>query len=172
MKTLKRFLASSVLVLAAFAFAQEVAAPPAPLFTTDDASVVTSGLSSLLKDAKSGRIALAVVSGIILVTQLVLRFGARVPGKVGEALRSPWAKWILPQVLSVAGAIGTSLGLGQPLSVDLVLSAVLLGLAGGGLGPKSAQAAEEVAAAADTVKTPADAVKEMNIVDSKKGPNP
>ena len=171
MKTFHRFVFSVALLLSGFVLADELAAP-APLFTPDDAATITGGLGTLLKDAHSGRIALAVVGGIILVTQLVLRFGARVPGKVGEALRSPWAKWVFPQVLSVAGAIGASLSLGQPLSIDLVLSAVLLGLAGGGLGPKGGQAAADAAAASDAVKTPADAVKEMNIVDSKKGPNP
>lgn len=144
------------------AFAQEAAPAPAVVdAVAADAGFVLPMISDLIGHAKAGRYALAVVAGLILLSQLVLRFGSKIPGKVGEVLGGSWAKWLVPQVLSVLGAMLTLLATGAPFSLDVLIGAALLGLAGGGIGAKHAQIAAATQAgtsAATAVDTKADAV--------------
>jgi hypothetical protein len=146
------------------AFAQDGGVTaPAPIVSADDVTTITGMVRDLIGHAKEGRIALAVVAVLVLLSTVLLRFGKRLPGKVGEALASPTATWIVPQVLSVLGALGASLATGAAFSVDLLIGAVLIGLAGGGFGAKQAalvQAADagDKAAADTAAKSKADVV--------------
>lgn len=141
----------AIIFIPLVAFAQDVvdAPAPAPVITQPDVAALTPMVLDFIGHAKQGRIALAVVAGLILLSQLVLRFGRRLPGDVGKALASPLALWLVPQALSILGAMGTMLATGAAFNVDLLIGAVLLGLAGGGIGAKAAQTATAEAVGAD-----------------------
>lgn len=167
---MKRALSLAAL-LPALALAQDIPvdpAPVAPIITGQDVTALTPMVLDLIGHAKEGRVALAVVALLILLSQFVLRFGQRIPGAVGQALGSTWAKWLVPQVLSILGALGAALATGAAFSLDLVIGAVLLGLAGGGIGSKAAQVAsaeDKGKEAAEKVDTKAEVVATL-----EKGP--
>lgn len=183
MKKIFRHLPLALLLLTSPVLAQEAGVPTeVAVVATDDGllqptAVTPSDIKSVdlapLKDAlshkKAGKYGLAVVALLVFLTQLLLRFGPKIPGPVGVWLKSPWVTWLAPQLLSIGGAVVSATAAGSPIDVDLILDAVLLGLAGGGFGAKTAsmQAAEAARLAEAEVKTNADAV---NIINSKKGP--
>lgn len=124
-----------------------------------DPSIVDIGqvarlASELDKTGVAGILSL-IAASVILVARLLTRFGSKLPGAVGVWLATPTATWILPQVLSIAGALLTALASGQPVTLTLILGALGIGLMGGGVGAagakeaqiKKADAAGELAAA-------------------------
>jgi len=123
-------------------------------------------IAQLLGAAKTGQIALAVAVGLMLLTRLFLKFGARIPGKVGEWFLQPTSTWILPMGLSILGAVVTTLAVpGVVFSIPVLLSAVLIGLAGGGQGASAAAVAKAKAdgdVAAAKVTSAGEAVAEIN----------
>lgn len=126
--------------------------PPAPV---GDAAFVVQGAAELLSHAKAGRWALLVIVSIMFLARLAMRFGRRIE-KLRPVLDSPWATWLVPMVISILGTLVATLSMGTPLSVDIVLGAIVVGLGGGGVGAKEAQiaraeaAGEKAAAAVDT----------------------
>ena len=97
---------------------------------------------------------------IIAITKLLRDVGQKLPGKVGEWFATPFATWLIPMVLSISGALVTTLTSGQPVTFMLIVGALLLGASGGGIGAagakeaqiKKADAAGELAAAGVTTK--------------------
>lgn len=123
---------------------------------------------TLLTAVQSGQWGLVVSVALVLVVALVRRFGRGLP-KVGPLLDHPVVAWLLPTVASVGGALVTSLVAGAPVSIGLVLSAVVTGLGANALyvgGKKVAEAREAGAAAAAGVTSKAEAVEVL------KGPQP
>ena len=184
MKTCRTLLLALCFSLPAVTFAQDAAEPgevraaptveapaPPPAVTVEDLKDVdVSPLKDAFAHKKAGKYGLAVVALLVFLTQLLLRFGPKLPGKVGEVMKSTWMTWAAPQVLSVVGALVSAATTGAPVDFDLIADAVLLGLAGGGFGAKAKQKQDADAAAkgaSDAVKTVSDAV---DIINSKKGP--
>lgn len=122
----------------------------------------------LLDGVQRGQWGLVVSGVLVLVVFVLRRFGKGIP-KVGPLLEHPVVAWTLPTIAAVLGAVMTSLVAGTPVSVGLVLSAIITGLTANGLynGAKQAREAKEAGAAkAAAVATKADAVNVL------KGPNP
>lgn len=114
------------------------ATQPVITATTPVPDEVGAAVHEMLGAAHAGKPALAVVGLLILLSVIVRKFGSKIPGKVGLWLASPTATWVLPMVASVLGMLFSSLKTGATVSIDLLISAVLLGLAGGGVGAGAA----------------------------------
>lgn len=166
--TLLALAVGSLVAFAQDGGAQFVAGATAPVPPPDE---FAQTIAQLFAAAGSGQIALAVAVGLMLLTRLVLKFGSRIPGKVGEWLLTPTATWVLPMALSILGAVVTTLAVpGAQFSIPVLLSAVLIGLAGGGQGASAAAEAKikaDAAANSQKITTPEMAVAVIN-----KGPNP
>lgn len=149
------------------AFAQD--ALPAPAAAVTPVADDPTHLAVVLLGAiQAGHWGLVVSAALVLVVALLRRFGRGLP-KVGPLLDHPVVAWALPTVASVGGALVTALVAGSPVSVGLVLSAVVTGLGANALyvgGKKVAEAREAGATAAAGVETKADAVTVL------KGPPP
>lgn len=147
------------------AFGQEVAHPLDPATMEPAHPVVNEVLSDVqpLLDVATGKVvgAFAVVVAILLgLSRLLQRFGKKLPGKAGELATHPVVAWVLPILLSVLGALFTALAAGAPVTVGLVVGAVLAGMAAAGTGNKQqvldhAVAKGEVARASVTDKAAA-----------------
>jgi hypothetical protein len=75
---------------------------------------------------------LVVIAVVFVLCQLFKRFGHRVP-VVGTWLTThPWGDWVVGVVLSLCGALMTSVGAGKGLDVGLVISALATGMAASG----------------------------------------
>ena len=111
----------AVLVIPALALAQAAADP----------QEVVSALSVLIDALARGPagVGLAVAAGVLVLVQVLRVFGAR----IHPALGSGRAAAILAVVLPVVGAIVTTLASGAPLTVAVVLNAILAGLTASGL---------------------------------------
>ena len=136
---------------ARLAFAQDVAVPPG-----EDLGHLAS---TLIGAIQSGNWGIVVAAALVLLVSLVRRFGSKVPF-LQKPLSHPVVLWALPTVGSVAGAILTALASGTPLTVGLVLTAIMQGLAAVGLyvGAKKvgeARDAGNAAAGADADKAAA-----------------
>ena len=114
----------AVALTARLAFAQDVAAPPG-----EDLGHLAS---TLIGAIQSGNWGIVVAAALVLLVSLVRRFGSKVPF-LQKPLAHPVVLWALPTVGSVAGAILTALASGTPLTVGLVLTAIMQGLAAVGL---------------------------------------
>lgn len=113
-----------------------VAADPAHPVATE----VLNDIAPLLQVAQGKVVgAFAIVVAILLVlSRLLVRFGKRLPGKLGELATHPVVSWVLPPVLSVCGALFTALAAGAPVTVGLVVGAVLAGMTAAGTGNREA----------------------------------
>lgn len=113
-----------------------------------------------------GLVVSAVLVGLIFVLR---RFGKQLVPALAGFLDHPIVAWALPSTASILGAVVTALVAGTPVSVGLVLSAVITGLTANGLfnGLKQVQEAKAAGqAAAANVDTKAEA---LNVL---KGPKP
>jgi hypothetical protein len=127
-------------IVSAWAFAQD--AVPAPVAPPNvDTLSLGDALGPLLQAASAGKVALAVTLGLIALTALLRHYGSKLPGKVGEALASPVASWVLPFVFSTLGALSSTLASGGTIGLNTLAGAIVLGLAGGGVLQKQLGAA-------------------------------
>ncbi|MBP6479845.1 MAG: hypothetical protein KA310_03265 [Pseudomonadales bacterium] len=119
---------------------------------------IVSSTSGVLAAAKSNRWALLVV--------LIVAFASRFFGWAVGKLPWGWAKklaannaildkWV-PIVGSVAGALATTLAAGKPLTLDLMLQALVIGMAAAGWKTPPAAPDAAAASAAAAVKSPQD----------------
>lgn len=99
-------------------------------FAADPAEVV-SALGILIDALARGPagVGLAVAAGILVLVQVLRAFGAR----IHPALGSGRAAAILAVVLPVVGAIVTTLASGAPITLAVILNAILAGLTASGL---------------------------------------
>jgi len=105
--------------------------PALALAQAADPSEVVSALGVLIDALARGPagVGLAVAAGVLVLVQVLRAFGAR----IHPALGSGRAAAILAVVLPVVGAIVTTLASGAPLTVAVVLNAILAGLTASGL---------------------------------------
>lgn len=93
-------------------------------------------LRLVVDGVSTGQPASVVVPGLLVLLVHLLRmgvgaFGERFP-KLQAVFSHPFALWLLPTLVSVAGAILTVTVAGLPVTVAVVVKAVLLGLAANG----------------------------------------
>lgn len=114
-------------------------------------------------DPKSPKILLIIIA-LMGVAQLVKRVGRKLPTVRGFSLglwlnNHWWADWVMSIVLSIGGAMVTSVSAGGSIDLGLIVNAVVIGMMGAGFGPGApkpdATKAQEAgaAAAADPSKT-------------------
>jgi hypothetical protein len=111
-----------------------------------------SFITQLLSLAAAGKVVLAVFVGLLGLTKLATKLGPLIPGPVGLAFHSPLAAWIVPLVLSELSAVVTALTAGSPISLNLLLSALIPGLMAGGIIKAEAKGAAASAAIDDKAK--------------------
>lgn len=83
----------------------------------------------LLEAIGSGNWAMVAVMGVLLAVWLLRKFGAQLVPALGNPKLAPW----MALVASIAAAVGTALMAGEVISVALLLKAVVIALAAGGL---------------------------------------
>lgn len=160
MRRLLHFNIVAIVFVAAFAFAQDVA----PVTPNIDTLSIGDALAPLLQAAGAGKIALAIVCGLIALTAALRHYGSKLPGVIGTALASPIASWVLPFVFSTLGALASTLSSGGAIGLNTLAGAIVLGLAGGGVLQKQlgaaavAQAEMTGAQAATTIDSKAKAI--------------
>jgi hypothetical protein len=136
---------------------------------TTDTTIALVG--ALVQAIQHGQILLAVALGLMLIV-FALRFvaGKAPDSGIGKVLSSRWGGWVLNFVLSLAGAIGTALAAGVPISGALVLTALVGSLTASGLwqlvsdalgAGKVATASSAGATAAAQVASKSDALKDL-----------
>lgn len=136
LKRLALFTLTTFLLLPLAALAQATGGgggAPIALPTDLDTAGLADFLPLLLSAGSSAKWALLVVLVLMALTVAIRHYGSKIPGAIGTALGSPVAAWVLPLVFSACGALGVSLSSGQPLSVNTVLGAILVGLGAGGV---------------------------------------
>ena len=156
MKRIIRFTLPLLVLIAGllplFALAQATGggggSPPIALPTDLDSAGLADFLPLLLSAGSSAKWALLVVLVLMAATVAIRHYGSKIPGALGTALGSPVAAWVLPLVFSTCGALGVSLSSGQPLTLNTVLGAVLVGLGAGGVLAKQLGAPKVAAAEA------------------------
>lgn len=124
------------------AFAQDVAAPPTP-------DPLAQLLVDLIGRIRSGHYGVAIALGIVGVTQVVRRFGSKIPF-LEKPLQNPVVLWALPTAGSLAAMVVTTLTAGVPIDFGMIVTAVMEGLTAVGLyvGMKKIAEAKEVGKAA------------------------
>lgn len=115
-------------------------------------------LSLLGQGAASKNYGLVAVAALIGTVYLVRKFLVpRLPdGKAKAFLSSSSGGWVLNAVASVAGALATSLIAGAPVTVSVILAAVVTALAGAGAVEAVKDFAPAKKAGQDAAKSPAD----------------
>lgn len=164
------------MTISATVFAQAAAAAAAtPTVSFADAppnSALTFA-QQILTWAASKDYALVVVASVVGLTKAIQWAAKQWPAttsigaKVHAIVDTSAANWIIPMIGSVGGALITSLSAGNPLSAELVLQAILIGLAAGGWGTSKAKADAAATAAAAAIDTKAAAVSNLTA-----GPKP
>jgi hypothetical protein len=154
--------------------AQDAGVPAVPADFAD----ITSGVALLLNSAHTGHFLLAVIVALFLLSKLAIWGGKKLPGAVGAWFATPLATWLVPQAVSVLGGALSVLAVpGASMSVDTILSAIIVGLTVGGHGAVNAakaQEAEKIARAEVTSKPEAiaEVQKAVDAANENKGPQP
>lgn len=150
----------AVFFTARLALGQDViAAPPAP-------DPLVQLLVDLIARIRSGHYGVAVALAIVGVTQVVRRFGSKIPFLKGP-LENPVVLWALPTAGSLAAMVVTTLTAGVPVDVGMIATAIMEGLAAVGLyvgAKKIAEAKEAGKTAADAVTDKPAAVAAISVV--------
>lgn len=109
------------------------AAAPAQL-TTDITTVETAAQSiiKMAQDPTSPKF-LLVIAVLVALTRLFKYFSPRIPGVGTWFTTHPWGDWAATALISVGGALLTSFPAGTPVTLGLVLSALVAGMVGSGL---------------------------------------
>lgn len=130
-------------LFASSAFADVVTVESVPL--ADDPHRLAMVVLDGVQRGQWGLVVSAVLVGLIFVLR---RFGKQLVPALSGFLDHPIVAWALPSAASVLGAVLTALVAGTPVSVGLVLSAIITGLTANGLfsGLKQVQAAKEAGA--------------------------
>lgn len=143
------FVALMLFLLPSVSFAQALDGGVGPALPTNlDTASLTDFLPLLLSAGGSAKWALLVVLVLMAATVAIRHYGSKLPGAIGTALGSPAASWALPLVFSTCGALGVSLSNGQPLTLNTLLGALLVGLGAGGVLAKQLGAPKVAAAEA------------------------
>ncbi len=91
-------------------------------------------LAQQLVDANAhGQEQLSLALVVLLSVYLARKFGPKLPGRVGAFFGSGYGGMALSFLIGQIGAVVTSLEAGKPLSLQLVLSGVVVSLLGSGL---------------------------------------
>lgn len=114
---------------------------------------------------------LAIALALVLVVSLLRRFGRGLP-YVGAYLDHPLVAFLLPSLAAILGALVTSLAAGQPLSLGVVLSALMTGLASNGLFVGGKKVAESKGWTPEPAQAPVAVETKAQALDVLKGPPP
>ena len=160
------------------------------LFGAIDVEDPVSAATALLEAITKGDAALGVPVGLVILVHALRWAGGKFEGKwpkLDAVLNNPVVLWAMPTLLSAAGAVITSVTAGAPVTLALILKAVMIGLSANGLfnGAKKIDEARGAAAieAAKIVnrelalKAMADAIDKGQPTpaptpNERKGPNP
>lgn len=148
----------AVFFAARLAVAQDVA--PAPAAGPDP---LVQLLVDLIAKIRGGHYGVAVAMGIVGVTQVVRRFGAKIPF-LKKPLENPIVLWALPTAGSLAAMVITTLTAGVPIDLGMIVTAIMEGLTAVGLYvgmKKIAEAKEAGKTAAAAVETKPEALAEL-----------
>lgn len=150
MRTAVKFLLTVLLFTFVFVPLLALAQDAGVVLPSDIDSATPSDAFAALQHIPPGALGVAFVSVLVLMaaTWLLRKFGSKLPGALGVAFGSPIASWVLPVVFSFAGALGTSLSAGLPITVNTVLGALLVAIGAGGAFSKAMGGAKVAAAEA------------------------
>ncbi len=148
--------------MAANAFAQDAMVESVPL--AEDPHRLALVLLDGINGSNWGIVVSAVLVGLVWALR---RFGKQLVPALAPFLDHPVVAWTLPSLAAILGAILTSLVAGTPISVGLVVTAIITGLTANGMFNGMRQVAQAKGAkAAGEVDTKAEAVNVL------KGPKP
>lgn len=121
-----------------------------------DPAAFSQFLLNAIMSKQWGLFAAVLVTGLVAATRL---WGPRLPlvgSALGKFLATSWGPLVLAVGGSVAGALGTALLSGSPVTVGLVLQALLIGLGGTGVFEAQKQARQAAAAATGKLQSAED----------------
>ena len=128
MKRFARFIFAFVLVLPFITFAQDVA-------VVDPTSIITEGVKTLFASAQNKNWALFIPTLVVLLVTVFRWLGNRF-AKEGTGfhkfLDNKWTKWAMNFVTTMSGAFIGAATAKQPITVNLVLNAVMLAFTAAG----------------------------------------